>query len=396
MHVAKIVTQLLSNVIHKTRVKSLIPVITALITSKQLKLTQLGRSVTTGGQERAGIRRIDRLLANKFYQTKSIELYKAIISQVVGNQGRPIILVDWTGMPYSRFNTESGEHSALRASLIAEGRSITLYEEVHSKKKENNAQVHKAFLKTLKLILPTACSPYIVSDAGFKNPWFRAVLNMGWDYIGRVRGTVHYNDETGFKSIKALFNLATGTPKFVGNFNLSKSKSLKTNFYTYKHKLVGRHKLTRAGKIDQHKDSQNYSRGYREPWILVSSLKGFSAVNRVIKIYKWRMTIESSFRDTKSTRFGFSMNENITIKAERYTVWLLIAALASLIAWIIGYAAEQKNLHYEFQANTYRHRRVLSFFYLGCQIVKKQIDVLIDLDHIRLSAWDAVAWDTLC
>ncbi len=104
------------------------------------------------------------------------------------------------------------------------------------------------------------------------------------------------------------------------------------------------------------------------------------------------MTIESSFRDTKSTRFEFSMNENITIKAERYTVWLLIAALASLIAWIISYAAEQKNLHYEFQANTYRHRRVLSFFYLGCQIVKKQIDVLIDLDHIRLSAWDAVAW----
>ena len=71
MHVSKIVTQLLSNVINKTRIQSLIPVITAIITSKQLRLTELGRSLNTPGKERAGIRRVDRLLANKFYQTKS-------------------------------------------------------------------------------------------------------------------------------------------------------------------------------------------------------------------------------------------------------------------------------------------------------------------------------------
>jgi hypothetical protein len=69
------------------------------------------------------------------------------------------------------------------------------------------------------------------------------------------------------------------------------------------------------------------------------------------------------------------MNENVTLIAERYTTWLLMASLASFVAWVIGYAAEQKQLHYKFQANTYRHRRVLSFFYLGCQIVRKKIDV---------------------
>lgn len=396
MHVEKILTQLLSDVIHKTRVKSLKPVITALITSKQLRLTQLGRSLDTSGKERAGIRRVDRLLANKFYQTKSITIYRAISSQVVGNQGRPIILVDWSGIPNSRLRSEDGEHSLLRASLIAEGRSITLYEEVHSKKKENNNQVHDQFLKTLHSMLPEFCSPYIVTDAGFKNPWFRSVLALGWDYIGRVRGTVHYDDKTGFKSIKALFDLASSTPKFLGGFKLSKDKPLETNFYAYKHKLVGRHKLTRAGKIDKHKDSINYSKSYREPWILVSSMKGFSAVSRVIKIYKFRMTIEGSFRDNKSTEFGFSMNENFTIKADRYTVWILLATLASFIAWVIGYAAEQKNLHYDFQANTYRHRRVLSFFYLGCQIVRKKIDVPIQLDEIRRTAWDSLAWSILC
>ncbi len=39
-------------------------------------------------------------------------------------------------------------------------------------------------------------------------------------YIGRVRGTVHYDDKTEFKSIKSLFDLACTTPKFLGNFKL--------------------------------------------------------------------------------------------------------------------------------------------------------------------------------
>lgn len=396
MHVENILTQLLSGVIHKARIESLKPIITALITSKKLKLTQLGRSIETSGKERSGIRRVDRLLANKFYQTQSIEIYRAILSQVISNQGRPIILVDWSGIPNSRLRSEEGEHSLLRASLIAEGRSITLYEDVHSKKKENNQPVHDQFLKTLHLMLPESCRPYRVTDAGFKNPWFRSVLALGWDYIGRVRGTVHYEDKTGFKSIKTLFDLAGNTPKALGHFNLAKDNPLETNFYTYKHKLVGRHKLTRAGNIDRHKDSINYAKSYREPWILVSSLRGFSAVNRVIKIYKFRMTIEGGFRDNKSPEFGFSMNENFTIKARRYTVWLLLATLAAFIAWIIGYAAEQKNLHYDFQANTYRHRRVLSFFYLGCQIVRKKRDISVQLDEIRRMAWDSLAWSTLC
>ena len=95
MHVTKIITQLLSGVIHKTRVQSLIPIITAIITSKQLRLTQLGRNLNSGGKERSDIRRIDRLLANSYYQTQSIDVYKAITQRVIANQGRPIILVDW-------------------------------------------------------------------------------------------------------------------------------------------------------------------------------------------------------------------------------------------------------------------------------------------------------------
>ena len=108
------------------------------------------------------------------------------------------------------------------------------------------------------------------------------------------------------------------------------------------------------------------------------------------------MTIEGSFRDAKSTEFGLSLNENKTIKAARYAVWLMISSLAALIAWIVGYVAESKNMHYDFQANTYKHRRVLSSFYLGCQIIKKKIPLFIDLNEIQRTAWDQLAWDTVC
>lgn len=397
MHVTKIVTQLLSNVIHKTRVQALVPILTAIITSKQLRLTQLGRNLNTGAKERSDIRRVDRLLANTYYQTQSIDVYKAITQHVVANQGRPIILVDWTGLPNSNLTTEGGQHSAIRASMIAEGRSITLYEEVHSKKKENTDAVHQAFLTKLHSILPNGCCPYIVTDAGFKNPWFKAVLALNWDYIGRVRGKVNYNDGNGWRLVRHLFSeVSASLPKALGSILLAKGNSLKTNLFTYKHKLTGRKKLTKTGMIDKHKDSLQHSRGYREPWLLVSSLSGFSAARRVVKIYKSRMSIEGSFRDAKSTEFGLSLNENKTIKAQRYIVWLMLSSLAALIAWIVGYAAEMKGLHFDFQANTYRHKRVLSFFFLGCQMIKKRISIPIDLDEIQRAAWDELAWITIC
>lgn len=396
MQVTEILHQLLDDSIHKTRIKSLTPVIQAIIVSKELRLTELGRSLEIPGKERSGIHRMNRLLANDYYQNESIDIYKAITHHIAGNQGRPIILVDWTGLPNSLLTTKDGEQCALRASLISEGRSMTLYEECHSKKKENNDEVHQAFLQKLKSILPRDSRPYIVTDAGYKNPWFKAVLALGWDYIGRVRGKVTYDNGDGFEPIKTLHEKASSTPKYFDSVTLAKENPLETNVYLYKHKLKGRKKLTKTGNPDQSRTSKKHSSGYREPWVLVSSLKSFSAVSKVIKIYKFRMTIEGSFRDAKSTEFGLSLNENKTTIAARYAVWLMISTLAYLIAWIIGFSAEKEGLHYDFQANTYRHRRVLSFFYLGCQIVRKKIKIPIQLENIQRIAWDDLAWNILC
>lgn len=389
MHINASLHTLLDSAIHKSRIKSLVQVIEAIINSKLLKLTQLGRAIDTGGQERSGIRKIDRILANQYYQEHSDDVYEQITRFAIGSQICPKILIDWTGLPNSIHTSEDGEQCCLRAALAAPGRSITIYEEVHPKKKEGHLKIHNDFLQRLSEKLPEGCKPIIITDAGFKNPWFKAVIALGWNYIGRVRGDTCYDEGMGFKNkIKELHKQATSTAKSLGEITIAKTNPFKTNVYLYKHKLKGRHKLTKAGARVKDKDSLKHAKGYKEPWVLVSSLSGSKlGAEKVVKLYKLRMSIEEGIRDTKSTEYGFSLNENVTIKSKRYIVWLMLSALASLIAWIVGYTAEKQNIHLQFQANTYKHKRVLSFFYLGVQVLRKKIKIPINFSDVPSEAW---------
>ncbi|WP_257999783.1 transposase, partial [Xanthomonas oryzae] len=44
------------------------------------------------------------------------------------------------------------------------------------------------FLQQLRALIPDDVRPILVTDAGFRTPWFRAVSAMGWDWVGRLRG----------------------------------------------------------------------------------------------------------------------------------------------------------------------------------------------------------------
>ena len=89
------------------------------------------------------------------------------------------------------------------------------------------------------------------------------------------------------------------------------------------------------------------------------------------------MQIEEAFRDLKSHKYGFGFEDAYSRSNKRIEILLLIAMLASFIAYLIGYIAEIKNLQFQFQANSIRKHRVLSLFFLGCQVVKKKIHILL-------------------
>lgn len=88
---------------------------------------------------------------------------------------RPLILVDW-----SDANTRR-RWLMIKAAVAVGGRAVSVYEQVYPMMRYNSPKTHREFLEVLKTMLPDGCQPIIVTDAGFRGPWFKAVEALGWD-----------------------------------------------------------------------------------------------------------------------------------------------------------------------------------------------------------------------
>lgn len=100
-----------------------------------------------------------------------------------------------------------------------------------------------------------------------------------------------------------------------------------------------RHRVrrTRLGNPARSKQSLKFAAREREPWLLASSLSlGPSPAAQIVAGYRLRMHIEEGLRDTKSTRYGFGLEQSLTHRPERLAILLLIAALATFMCWLIG------------------------------------------------------------
>lgn len=368
MYVEAIIHKMLSSVMHLKRLSALSSIVNCAFEAKQLSVTGLGRALQAPIQERSGIRKVDRLVGNKKLHAQRENVYKTIATQLIGNKRRPWLLVDWSPIPNTTDNL-------LRAALVCEGRALSVYEEVHPEKKLGNRTIHKLFLDSLKRVLPETCCPILVTDAGYHTSWFKAVKKLSWDFVGRVRGTVTYcpEGEQDWLGLKALHQKANKNAKQLGSVLLSKTEPCEGVICYYKGKSKGRISRNKLGNKRQCSHSKERSKSAKEPWILMTSLTGRNVAKQVVKIYRTRMQIEEGFRDLKSSQYGFGFERSYSYKIARIEILLMIAMLASLVAWQIGWQAERENLHYEFQANSIKDRRVLSLFYLGVRVIKKKI-----------------------
>lgn len=378
MHASEFLHELLSPVMHLKRLVTLKLLVTGLISDKKLSVTQLGRSLNSTAQEKNNIKRSDRYLSNRLVWQERFSIYRNVSLSLIGMNNRPLIIVDWSHVP----NTTC---YILRAAFAAKGRALTLYEEVYPKRLENNPKIHQRFLKKIKKLLPDTCIPVLITDAGFCKPWFDSVQNMGWDYVGRVRGNkcFHIEGTTDSKGKKIWHNYSEyrqsnnqRAPEYLGTGELAKVKPFKTHFYLTKLPKKHRVGLNKFKKKAGYKTDKEQARAANEPWLLVTSLK--KRAESIIKLYSFRMEIEEGFRDLKSSQFGFSFEHAYSIQIRRIQVLLMIAMLAAFILFFIGWAGEHLQLHYQFQANTNKKRRVLSLFYLGWRIVKKKLPILYD------------------
>jgi hypothetical protein len=371
MHATQVLNNQLSKMcqgIHQKRWRALFVMIEALMTGKKLSVTGLGRSIPGTSYEKHQIKKADRLIGNPYLNHDRMPIYRALAKLAIGQCHQPVIHVDWSDL------TPDREFHWLRATVPVGGRALPIYEESHRQNKYANPKVEKRFLEKLKAILPTGCCPIIVTDAGFKTPWFRSVRSLGWDFLGRVGGHIMVSPqgEATWARTEEIFETATGHARYQGHIDLVRNDPLTCHAYLLKKKKQGRIKKNQFGERCASKHSEKNAQRERTPWLIVTSLTGGTKITkRVINTYKTRMQIEEAFRDMKNPRWGFSLRESKSTMTYRYENLMLVGTLATFALWLMGKVVELKQWQYRYQANTIKKRNILSTFFLGCQAFRK-------------------------
>lgn len=362
--------------IHKTRLKSLLTTCDAAISTNKLYLTGLGRSISNTNKECSNIQKVDRLLGNGLLQAERGLFYKLMISYVIQEHTCPWIHIDWTCI-----NPVTNLY-ALRASVSMKGRSIVVYEACYPKKQENNHETHKAFLNQLKALLPVSVKPIIVTDAGFRGIWFNYILKLGWDFVGRLRNknAVYMNNTSTWSLSSNYFEQATSKPTYIGHGLLTERGKISANFIAYKGPSKGRKTLTLNKKRQRSgKKNKVYSKSYKEPWILVTSLKKAKLhPYLIVNIYRQRMRIEENIRDSKCPHYGLGLKNSLTQSSQRMNILLLIAAIATFAAWLAGLFIKSIGKAADFQVHSAKFTSALSFVFLGRRALRKKILISSD------------------
>jgi len=241
---------------HAARRQSLENCILSASMKSHLTVTSLGRGIGTKAYEKHRIKSADRLLSNLNLHREIPDIYREISRLFLSGLAQPVLLVDWSDM-------EPEQRSfLLRAALVCQGRSVTLYEEVHPLERRDKPATHRQFLDNLKRIIPHSCKPIVVTDAGFRGPWFRQVLDTGWDYLGRVRHQTQYEVEPdNWQPCKSLYEQASGKALWFNKVSVAKSNPFKTTLVLYKGPSKGRHALNRQGKPKRSGTSLNAAEG---------------------------------------------------------------------------------------------------------------------------------------
>lgn len=349
---------------HKTRLNSLMSVVSSVLKGSALSLTSLGRHMPKEIKPRSRIQEVNYLLSNGHLQGERLGIYAAINRWMIGDEKLVFIAIDWSSVV-------AHEQHVLRASMLRKGRSITVYEEIHAEKELGHAEVHQAFLTHLKSVLPDGCEVCLIVDAGFRTDFYMQVETNDWGYVGRLLSTMYYSprEEENWRWCPELYEQASSQPETIGAVMLTKSRRCQSHLYLYKRLEAQAHREGKSlRKIKHGKKEKEYKNAAKKPWLIASSLA--ISAEKIMAIYRKRMKIEHDFRDSKDPRWGLGLRESRSKDPSRLTLQLLIGFLASFLLWLIGLCLEKKELHRDFQANSIRHKRVLSLIFLALEAIK--------------------------
>jgi hypothetical protein len=375
MRVGPMVRQMLKGCsveMHSARLDAVVKAAEGIVRGGRLVPATIGRNLPGSAQPKHGIKCIDRLLGNPRLGRELMFIFLAVAHHLLRGCARPVILVDWTHV--------GGKHEALVAAVPIGGRALTIYLEVHPQKKLGNVAVEHDFLCALKAIVPENCRPIIVSDAGFKGPFFDAIREQGWDFVGRIRGTAKAISPCGQRISKEEFYAkASTTPTDLGAFELFVKQRIPCRLVLVRK----RRKPGRKPPPPRCKEERELRQAALDPWLLATSMPDGDAPY-IVSLYAKRMQIEETFRDAKNHRFGWSFGDVRLSTTRRTANLLMLATLAMVVVTLLGMGAERCGAHRAYQANTER-RRVLSFFVLACTMLRRGARRYLSIRQFRIS-----------
>lgn len=340
MHAQRILCRCLAEVLgpmHARRRNVLLQALQALIDGRRLTMTDLSRSWPGATFSHAPLKAVDRLLSNPHIHRSILPLSQAMSAWLLKGLS-PVVVVDWVDL------RRDGCWCALRAAVPVGGRTVTVYERIYPIKRINSPIAEREFLALLAQVVPEGVRPIVVTDAGFRSGWLRAVASHGWDYIGRVRNNVKVccSSDTNWHACATLHAGAGRRAEDLGAHRIVQGDPVSCRLIRVRRQRRQRDQLTRAGQPQQGTVARRARKAAREPWLLATSLPPeHSHAVQVASIYGKRMQIEESFRDLKSHRFGMGFEDSQTRDERRLSVLLLLNMLAGFAAWLLGLALKR-------------------------------------------------------
>ena len=364
-HAKKIVQRFIQkqlNLIHAGRRELLCAAVSAVMCGHLLSLSRLARALIGQSTQKAALKRVDRLMGNQRIAQEAEVVGAALLGTLCRGGQSLVIAVDWSAV------APDGAFVELRAvaTRTGMGRGLTIYQQVYPEKKLGNAAVERALLKRLQDWMPAGVQVIIITDAGFRRPWFTQVERQGWSWIGRIRaGVCVSRDRTDWAQASAWFTKATRKACRWNDCWLTRQFHFACDMVLYRRRALGGKRYGRAGHGSTPKARREAKASAREPWLLAHSkkLRTFRA-EEIVALYGLRMQIEENFRDSKSTQLGMGIELSQSRSAPRLHALLLIGTLAAFLLWHIGQLAETEGLHLRFKATT-RVARELSIITLA-------------------------------
>jgi hypothetical protein len=295
----------------------------------------LGRAMDGPARAKHRIKRVDRFLGNAQVEVAAVS--EALFDVLRPRTGRLVVLADWT---------DRHDFQQLVLALPRDGRALPFYGLTVEKGDGSGAhdglmiEAEAMALDALARMCGDSIVPTIVADRGFGNArWLQDIANRGWGFVQRL-----------------ACNHSVDTEHYIGRLSELGIRrgwtSRDWGWGTMGEQQWGPLRLITV-----------FDRDADEPWYLVTNLE-YETPAQIVRLYKRRMWVEAGFRDLKNRNWGLGMDQVRLTKAARLDRHFLILALAYLLLYAFGAAAETTGLGDDLKANTVSER-VLSLARIG-------------------------------